>query len=80
VIRARFRETIREGFLPEVEENGLRMVVRDKRQAEPGSPGHEISILALSCYSVFKIERQIWDLRVNKKKKHFTYVKVREFW
>jgi hypothetical protein len=47
VIRARFRETIREGFLPEVEENELRMVVRDKRQAEPGSPGHEICLLAL---------------------------------
>jgi hypothetical protein len=56
------------------------MVVRDKRQAVPGSPGHEICLLALSCYSVFKIERQNWDLRVNKKKKHFIYVKVREFW
>jgi hypothetical protein len=44
------------------------MVVRDKRQAEPGSPGHEISILALSYYSVFEIERQIWDLRIIKEK------------
>jgi hypothetical protein len=68
VIRARFRETIREGLLPEVEENGLRMVVRDKRQAEPGSPGHEICLLALSYYSVFEIERQIWDLRIIEEK------------
>jgi len=56
------------------------MAVRDKRQAEPGSPGHEISLLALSYYSVFEIECQNWDLRIIKKKKHFIYVKVREFW
>jgi hypothetical protein len=46
------------------------MVFRDKRQAEPGSPGHEISILALPYYSVFEIERQIWDLRVIKETRH----------
>jgi hypothetical protein len=42
------------------------MAVRDKCQAEPGSPGHEICLLASSYYSVFKIERQIWDLRIIK--------------
>jgi hypothetical protein len=46
------------------------MAVRDKRQAEPGSPGHEISLLALSYYSVFEIERQDGNLRINKETRH----------
>jgi hypothetical protein len=46
------------------------MAVRDKRQAVPGSPGHEICLLALSYYSVFEIERQNWDLRVIKETRH----------
>jgi len=41
------------------------MVFRDKRQAE-----HEICLLALSCYSVFEIECQNWDLRVIKETRH----------
>jgi hypothetical protein len=44
------------------------MVVRDKRQAEPGTPGHEICLLALSYYSVFEIERQNGNLRIIKEK------------
>jgi len=46
----------------------FRIIARNKRPAVPGSRGHEISLVPLSYYSVFKIERQNGYLRIIKEK------------